>query len=150
MIRIVHTACAALLVAVALIAYGVKEETRALQGEIEAVERETDRVEREIAALEIEWSYLNSPAALHEIAVQLYGRDGMVGLEGEPLTPWTPARTVSLDSPAPRRSSSDIRPLLAEIDARYGRTPIETATTPLAVTPLAGPPNAAATPGAAR
>lgn len=130
MIRIVHTACAALLVAVALIAYGVKEETRALQREIEAVERETHRVEREIAALEIEWSYLNSPTVLREIATRLYGRDGLVGVDGGALQPWTAAQLRTLEQPRPETARSNISPLLAEIDRQYGAAPIETATIP--------------------
>ncbi len=130
MIRLVHTACAALLVAVALIAYGVKEETRALQREIEAVERETERVEREIAALEIEWTYLNSPAVLKNIATRLYGRDGLIGVDGAELKPWAAAQVRALDAPAVAKASGGISPLLAETDRQYGAGAIETATIP--------------------
>jgi hypothetical protein len=145
MIRMVHTACAALLVAVALIAYGVKEETRALQREIKAVERETGRVEREIAALGIEWSYLNSPAVLRQIAVRLYGRDGMVGVDGAALVPWTAAQVRALEDPVdtPAHAGS-VSPLLAEIDRAYGAPAIETATIPAA--PPIAPPNAPSDP----
>lgn len=147
MIRMVHTACAALLVAVALIAYGVKEETRALQREIKAVERETGRVEREIAALGIEWSYLNSPAVLRQIAVRLYGRDGMVGVDGAALVPWTAAQVRALEEPvdAPALAGS-VSPLLAEIDRAYGAPAIETATIP--ATPPIAPSNPQGAPAA--
>lgn len=99
MIRIVHTACAALLVTVTLIAYGVKEETRALRRQIEALADERQAVRDEIATLEAEWDHINSPATLRRIAMRLYG-DGMLRTpEGDPLAPWTAAQLVDLDTP---------------------------------------------------
>lgn len=118
MIRLVHTLCATLLVAVALIAYGVKEETRALQREIEAVERETERVAREIDALETEWAYLNSPRALRRIATALYGRDGLVGVDGGALEPWAAAQVQRLTPLAPTApfTAESVAPLLAAVE----------------------------------
>lgn len=73
MIRIIHTACAAALVIVALIAHGVKEEKRALDDEAARLAAETVALRAAIARETAEWAHLNSPDSLRRIAEHLYG-----------------------------------------------------------------------------
>ncbi|MBX2855501.1 MAG: hypothetical protein KTR21_10955 [Rhodobacteraceae bacterium] len=96
MFRILHTACAALLVAAALIAYGVKEETAALQREKQDLQRRKARLAAEIATLEAEWAYLNGPETLLRTAAKVYGPGRLIGAEGEVLTELRPEQAVSL------------------------------------------------------
>lgn len=101
MIRILHTACAALLVVVALVAYGVKEETGALRDEVKRLTAQKAEMESEIKRLETEWAYLNGPEQLLAIARRVYGADPsgaprLIGGEGELLTPWRPEQLASL------------------------------------------------------
>ncbi len=96
MIRILHTACAALLVAVALIAYGKKQEVRALRAERDAMLAEKVAARAALATLEAEWRHLNDPAELRRTAARLFGGDGLRDADGRRLGPPTPAQTLPL------------------------------------------------------
>lgn len=111
MIRILHTACAGLLVAVALIAYGVKEETRALRSEVTRLNGEKVRLAAEIATLEAEWSYLNGPETLLRIAERVYGPGRLIGADGAVLSPWRPEQLVELqDLPLQPNAETTLAP----------------------------------------
>lgn len=96
MIRLLHTACAALLVMVALVAYGVKEETAALRDQIVDLEQRKADLHDEIAMLRAEWSYLNGPDMLARIAARVYGEGRFIGADGGVLQPWRPEQLVEL------------------------------------------------------
>lgn len=91
MIKLFHMGVAALVVAVALVGYGRKEETAALAREIVRLEAERERLLAETEALESEWAYLNGPDQLWRIARAAYGADG------PPLSEPTAAQLISLD-----------------------------------------------------
>lgn len=99
MIRVVHTACALLLVAAALIAYGFKEEVRALRAQKETLE---ERREAALAALDTaraEWRHLNDPEQLRRAATRLYGPGRLVDADGGQLAVPRPDQIVSLRNP---------------------------------------------------
>ncbi|MEL6317089.1 MAG: hypothetical protein AAFR16_05560 [Pseudomonadota bacterium] len=100
MVRWTETAGGALLMTVALISYGVKEETRALEREAAALEGEVERLTRRLETLEVEWSHVTSPQPLRRIAERLYGQTWRVGAENAALAPWRPEQRLDL-RPAP-------------------------------------------------
>lgn len=100
MIRILHTACAALLVAVALIAYGVKQEVRALRSEKASLERAKESAEAALATAEAEWRHWNDPAQLRRTAARLYGPGRLVDADGRALSPPGPGQVLALEADA--------------------------------------------------
>lgn len=112
MIRILHTACAGLLVVIALVAYGVKEETGALREEVQRLTAQKAAMQSEIQRLETEWAYLNGPEQLLAIARRVYGADPhgaprLLGGEGELLIPWRPEQVATLQDLPFRSEATD-------------------------------------------
>lgn len=96
MIRILHTACAGLLVMVALLAYGLKEETAQLRREVDRLKAERAELADAIDLQRAEWAALNAPDTLRRIADHLYGEGRMLGADGEILTAWRPEQLVEI------------------------------------------------------
>lgn len=101
MIRIAHTAGLALLVAVVLVAYGVKEETRALLDERNSLIATLEAKHDEIATLKAEWEHRTSPSELKRLAVRLFGEGRILGADGEPLEPLRAGQVLDLGRPDP-------------------------------------------------
>lgn len=99
--RLAHTLGVALLIVFALIGYGVKEETRALQAELDALDGERTRLLGAIVTLETEWRHLNSPMALTRLARRFYHDAGFVGVDGTPLVRIAPTHVVDLGAARP-------------------------------------------------
>ena len=104
MIRLAHTLMLALLVAVALISYGLKEEHRARTESLSNLLRQKEELRQEIATLKTEWHHLSSPEHLRRIAQRLYGGDGMRTANGALLSAWQPDQLLDLHAPVPRPS----------------------------------------------
>ncbi|MEO1329184.1 MAG: hypothetical protein AAFW46_05945 [Pseudomonadota bacterium] len=98
MIRILHTACALLLVAVALVAYGVKEEVRALRAERDALLERRLEARAALATAEAEWRHLNAPEELLRAAARLYGPGRLRDADGRVLAPPRPDQAAALDA----------------------------------------------------
>lgn len=100
MMRLAHTAILTLLVAVALISYGAKEETRAKQAELRKLETERAALRAEIATLEVEWRHLTRPERLARLAEEL--SDELGGSVDAPLGPWRADQVLDLHAPLRR------------------------------------------------
>ncbi|MEL6977683.1 MAG: hypothetical protein AAGM38_03265 [Pseudomonadota bacterium] len=106
MIRILHLALVILFVGLALLGYGAREETRALQMELAELEKRKRAVETEIALLQAEWDHVSSAAYLKQTVARLRATDPRIGEEILGLAPWRPEQAQAL-----RRR--DARPPLA-------------------------------------
>lgn len=94
--RIAHAVFAGLLIAMALMAYGVKEQTSEMERAARALDREIGRLREEIAMLEVEWAHVTSAASLERLSTQLHGGPGLRDRDGEILEPWRPDQRVAL------------------------------------------------------
>ncbi len=106
MIRLAHTALLALLVAVALVSYGAKEEVRAKRAKLGELRAEAAALEAEIATLTAEWRHLSSPSALRALAKRLYGEAAFRAPDGAPLAAWRPDQLLDLSAPVARPALS--------------------------------------------
>lgn len=107
MIRILHTACVGALVGVALVAYGVKEETAALDRKVIELKERRAALHEAIQRERAEWAYLNSPAVLEAIATRVFGAGRYGSAENTLLSPWRPEQLVALRD-LPLRSGRDL------------------------------------------
>lgn len=94
--RILTTACAALLIAALSIAYGLTEKTEALEREISALEDRRDALNRELDVLDYEWSAASAPERLERLAAASFGEGALRDASGAPLAPWRPDQTLRL------------------------------------------------------
>lgn len=111
MIRLANSVLVFLLVAVALIGYGAKEETRALRAEIAALEKRKRAVEADIRLWRAEWDYVTSAPVLIDTAQRLYGDEGLRDPEGAALGPWRIDQVRRLVPTPAVRTTSQTPPL---------------------------------------
>lgn len=102
MIRIAHTALLALLVAVALITHGAKQESRQKRAELDGLAERQAAVRAEIETLRLELAHLSSPDRLRELLRQIHGAPGLRDPSGAALAPWRPDQLVDLSAPRVR------------------------------------------------
>lgn len=112
--RIAHAVFAGLLIALALIAYGVKEQTRALERAARAADRDIAALQYEIEMLTVEWAHVTSAASLERLSAELNGGPGLRDRDGVALSPWRAAQRLSLARSAPVAAVAPDPSLLGE------------------------------------
>lgn len=89
MLRLAHTICFLLLTTLALVAYGVKEETHVMRYKLQELQQERREAAARIAILDAEWRRLTSPDALRALSRRVYGADALQDRSGAALAPAT-------------------------------------------------------------
>lgn len=110
MIRIAHTALLALLVGVALVTHGGKQEIRQKRAELDDLAERQAAVRAEIDTLQLELAHLSSPDRLRALLRRLHGAPSLRDPSGAALAPWRPDQLVDLSAPRLRAASPPVSP----------------------------------------